>query len=158
MADIEPQPIEWIWPGRIARRKLTLIAGEPDLGKSQAALDIIARITTGERWPDDGRAPIGRAIILSAEDAIEDTLRPRLEAAGANLDRVHTVRSVLRKDQHNNVQQTLFSLQADLDALGAKIKELGDVSIVMLDPITAYLGEKLDTHKTAAVRSVLAAV
>jgi putative DNA primase/helicase len=156
MSDVAPQPIEWVWPGRVARRKLTLIAGDPDLGKSQVGLDISARISTGSEWPDGGYAPLGRALILSAEDAIDDTLRPRLEAAGANLDRVHAVRSVLRKDQHNNIKEATFSLQVDLDALGQKILELGDVQFVMIDPITAYLGDKLDTHQTAAVRSVMA--
>lgn len=156
MSEVEPKAIEWVWPGRVARRKLTLIAGDPDLGKSQVGLDIAARGSTANEWPDGGYAPLGRALILSAEDAIDDTLRPRLEAAGANLDRVHAVRSVLRKDQHNNLKEATFSLQTDLDALGAKIMELGDVNFVMIDPITAYLGDKLDTHQTAAVRSVMA--
>jgi hypothetical protein len=61
-ADIQPEAIEWIWPSRIARGKLTAIAGEPGLGKSQAALEIAAVITLGREWPNrEGRAPLGRS-------------------------------------------------------------------------------------------------
>jgi putative DNA primase/helicase len=159
LVDVAPEPIEWLWPGRIARRKLTIIAGEPGLGKSQLGLDVIARLTTGNVWPDTGRAPAGDAIILSAEDAIADTVRPRIEAADADLEHVHMVRSVLRRDENNQVHETMFSLQTDLDALGEAIAQIGiSVSLVMIDPITAYLGDRIDTHKTGAVRSVLAAV
>jgi hypothetical protein len=83
MSEISPRPISWLWPGRLARRKLTLISGDPDLGKSQIGLDAIARLTTEQAWPDEAseRAPLGGCIILSAEDA------------GADLGRVHTVKS-----------------------------------------------------------------
>jgi len=157
LVDVVPESIEWLWPGRIARRKLTLIAGEPGLGKSQLGVDIIAHLTTGSAWPDTGCAPLGDAIILSAEDAINDTVRPRAEAASADLERVHMVRSVLRPGAENQINEAMFSLLTDLDALGSAITGFGGrVSLVMVDPITAYLGDKIDTHKTAAVRSVLA--
>ena len=71
---IQPVPVTWVWPRRVARGKLALLAGDPGLGKSQIVLDIIARITTGAPWPDDGHAPRGRCIILTAEDAISDTI------------------------------------------------------------------------------------
>jgi hypothetical protein len=81
-------------------------------------------------------------------------VRPRLEAAGANLNRIHAVEAVIGKD---GARRT-FSLQDDLDRLGKMIAALGDVSLVIIDPITAYMGDKVDTHRTSAVRSVLAAV
>src|SRR5262249_34355637 len=71
-----------LWQNRLARGKLTLLAGEPGIGKSQTVIDIIARISNGGFWPDGGRAPLGSSVILSAEDSANDTLRPRLEAAG----------------------------------------------------------------------------
>jgi putative DNA primase/helicase len=83
-------------------------------------------------------------------------LRPRLEAAGADLARVHALKSVLARDQEGKPHPTVFSLQYDLDLLGEHIAALGDVSLVIIDPITAYFGDKVDTHKTAAVRTVLA--
>jgi putative DNA primase/helicase len=100
MSEVTPRPIDWLWLGRLARRKLTLITGDRDLGKKPIGLDMIARITTARPWPDEagGSAPLGDCVILSAEDAAADTLHPRLEAADADLGRVHTVKSVIRRD------------------------------------------------------------
>jgi putative DNA primase/helicase len=157
MSEITPRPIEWLWPGRLARRKLTLVTGEPETGETLLGLDAIARITTARSWPDEasGSAPLGECIVLSAEDAADDTLHPRLEAAGADLGRVYTVKSVIRCDQEGKAHLGEISLQYDLEQLGAKIDELGDVSLIFVDPLNAFFGEQVDTHKTAAVRSVL---
>ena len=158
MSEIKPRPVRWLWSGRLAQRKLTLITGDPDLGKSQIGLDAIARISTATSWPDEagGRAPLGHYMILSAEDAADDTLHPRLEAAGADLGRVHTIKSVIRRDHGGKAHLGELSLQQDLEQLGAKIAEIGDVSLIVVDPLNAYFGDQVDTHKTAAVRSVLA--
>src|SRR5262245_22374856 len=68
-ADVKPEPIEWLWLGRVALGKLTLIAGEAGLGKSQLAIAMAASVTTGGEWPcREGRAPQGGVVILSAED------------------------------------------------------------------------------------------
>src|SRR6476469_6986026 len=89
-ADIQPEPIEWVWPGRVAIGKQTLVAGEAGLGKSQVAIAMAAAVTRGAAWPcDEGRAPVGNVIFFSAEDGAEDTIVPRLMAAGADLNRVH---------------------------------------------------------------------
>jgi len=157
LSDVEAKPVRWLWPGRIARGKLTIIAGEPGLGKSQITASIAAVVTTGGRWPvDRQQCKPGHVLILSAEDDPADTLRPRLDAAGADLSRVHVVDGVIvgyagdgsRKDR-------TFTLQADVQALGLKLAELGDVVAVVIDPITAYLGDT-DSHKNADVRGLLA--
>jgi putative DNA primase/helicase len=151
LSAIEPRPIEWLWPSRIAAGKLTLFAGDPGLGKSQIAIDIAARITTGSNWPDDGRAPVGNVIILSAEDGIADTLRPRFDAAGGNLERARAVTSISAKDgSHRTV-----SLQADLGLLGHEVRQFGGVKLVVIDPITSYCG-KVDGNSTTDIRAVLA--
>jgi putative DNA primase/helicase len=149
LSDIEPEAIAWIWPGRIARRKLTLLAGDPGMGKSQIGIDIGARITKGGNWPDGGVAPLGSVIVLSAEDSTADTVRPRFEAAEANLDRVQVLRAVIEKGKRRT-----FNLQKDLAALANKVTAVGDVTFVIIDPITAYMG-KVDGHQTTDVRSVL---
>jgi putative DNA primase/helicase len=150
-SDVHPRPINWLWPSRLALCKLALLAGFPELGKSQIGIDIAARLSTGDAWPDGGYAPMASTIILSAEDAAEDTVRPRLEAAAADLRRVHILRSVYSGD---GTRRT-FSLQSDLEALGRKIAELGDVALVIVDPITSYMGAKIDSYKTTEVRAVL---
>jgi putative DNA primase/helicase len=84
-SDIPPEPIDWAWKDRFAFGKLALIAGDPGLGKSQAAIDIIARCTTGGEFPcGEGYASLCEALILTAEDGLRDTVIPRLIAAGAD--------------------------------------------------------------------------
>jgi putative DNA primase/helicase len=150
-ADIVPEKIEWLWPCRLARGKHTCIAGEPGTGKSQLTIAIIAAVTTSGEWPcGEGGAPIGNAIILSAEDGAADTIVPRLLAAGANLDRAHVVSAV--RDVAGN--RRAFNLQNDLALLEKKIADIGEVALVVIDPISSYLG-RTDSHKNAEVRGVL---
>jgi hypothetical protein len=157
MSDIEAKPVSWLWPGRIARGKVSIIAGNPGLGKSQITASIAAIVTTGGRWPVDGNHCLpGDVVFLSAEDDPADTLRPRLEAAGANLRRVHVMDAVILGYTGEGQQQNrAFSLQRDMEALSVKLAELRDVAAVVIDPITAYLGD-VDSHRNAEVRALLA--
>jgi hypothetical protein len=151
VADIEPRPIDWLWPDRIARGKVTILAGHPGLGKSQLALSIAAIVSRGDRWPASSTpAERGVVVILSAEDAADDTIRPRLEAAGGDLSRIHVIDAV-RTDKGD----VPFDLGRDLSALDASLDELSDVALLVIDPITAYLGTT-DSHKNAEVRALLA--
>src|SRR5207248_19602 len=85
LADVKSEPIEWCWPRRLAFGKLALATGDPGLGKSMLMLDLAARLTTGHDWPaSEGSAPLTSVILLSAEDSIADTIRPRLDALGGN--------------------------------------------------------------------------
>ena len=156
MSDIESKQISWLWPQRIARGKLTIIAGNPGLGKSQVTASIAAVVSTGGRWPVDGqRCDRGDVIFLSAEDDPADTLRPRLEAAGADLTGVHVVDGVVKGYAGTEVRQDrAFTLQSDLQALDERLSDLGEVALVVIDPISAYLGDT-DSHKNAEVRSLL---
>ncbi len=157
LADIQARPVCWLWPGRIARGKLTIIAGNPGLGKSQVTASIAAVVTTCGRWPvDRQQCKIGNVLFLSAEDDAADTLRPRLEAAGADLRLVHVVEGVVAGyTQDGSRKDRTFSLEKDLQALESKLAELRDVATVVIDPISAYLGD-VDSHKNADVRSLLA--
>jgi putative DNA primase/helicase len=150
-ANIAPEKIQWLWVGRIARGKHTCIAGEPGTGKSQLSIAVIAAITTGGDWPcNEGRAPIGNVIILSGEDGAADTIIPRLLAAGADLSRVHVVSAV----RNAYGSRRSLNLQHDLDLLEKKIAEIGNVVLVVVDPVSSYLG-KTDSHKNSEVRGVL---
>jgi hypothetical protein len=154
-SDIELKPIEWLWPGKFALGKLTLIAGEPGLGKSQLTAALAATVTTGEKWPQgDQRSPLGSVVVLSAEDDASDTIAPRLLAAGANLDRIHIVSAVHSGDSKTPRRRS-FNFQTDLDLLEKAMQQFGDVRLVVIDPITSYLGKGVDSHKNADVRSVL---
>jgi hypothetical protein len=155
-SDVELKSVEWLWPGKLALGKLTLIAGEPGLGKSQLTAGLAATVTTGGTWPSNNnlRCPLGSAVLFSAEDDVSDTIAPRLRAAGADLDRVQIVSAVLGGDGKAPVRRS-FNLQTDLDLLENAMQQLGDVRLVVIDPITSYLGKGVDSHKNADVRSVL---
>jgi hypothetical protein len=149
-SEVALQPVKWIWAGRIARGKHTCIAGEPGTGKSQLSMFIAATITMGGLWPcGDGRAPKGSVVILSAEDGAADTIVPRLHAAGADLGSVQIIKAV--KDGED---RRTFNLQRDLLLLEKECERLSDTSLVVMDPVSSYLG-KTDSHKNAEVRSVL---
>jgi hypothetical protein len=153
VSSVQAQPIKWLWPSRIALGKVTIVAGHPGLGKSQLTTYLAAQVTTGGNWPaGEGNCPSGKVLILSAEDDVADTIRPRLEAAGADIERVHVLTAI--RDA-NAVRG--FNLAHDLSALETEIAQIGDVKLIIIDPITAYLGAT-DSHKTADVRALLAPV
>ncbi|HWM83571.1 MAG TPA: AAA family ATPase [Pseudolabrys sp.] len=151
-SDIEPERLEWVWPGRIAKGKLVLIGGPPGLGKSQLTAFISARISTGGAWPcDEGDAPQGSVLFLSAEDGIADTIVPRLMAAGADRSHVEIVEAVTNPDGQG---RKTFSLKTDVALLEAKAKEIGDVRLIVIDPISAYMGGA-DGNGNVATREAL---
>ena len=96
VSDIKAKPIHWLWPGRITQGKVSMIAGNPGLGKSLVTVDMAATVSMGGLWPVDRQCcEVGNVIILSAEDDPLDTIRPRLEAAGADLSKVYILDAVL---------------------------------------------------------------
>lgn len=156
LSDVQAQPIRWLWPGRFARGKVSMIAGNPGLGKSQVTASLASVVTTGGRWPVDvERCEVGSVIFLSAEDDAADTIKPRLLAAGADTSRCYTLDAVTDRDSDGSASIRSFNLQSDLDRLAALLERIGDVALVVIDPISAYLGGT-DSHKNAEVRAVLA--
>jgi putative DNA primase/helicase len=150
MADVKPSSINWLWQNWVALGKVHVLAGEGGRGKSTILCNMTAITTTGTKWPDGAQASqAGGVIILAAEDDVEDTLAPRLMAAGADLSRVYVIRSVFDENRRRG-----FSVQADLERLEAEILKRDNVKLVIIDPISSYLG-KVDSHKNADVRSVL---
>lgn len=95
---------------------------------------------------------IGSVIILANEDDAAHTIRPRLDAAGADTNKVYIVEGVAREGK----QVDLFQLDTDIAALRLKAEEIGDVRLIIIDPPSAYLGPKVDAYKESDVRRVLA--
>lgn len=156
LSDVQAQPIRWLWPGRFARGKVSMIAGNPGLGKSQVTASLAAIVTTAGCWPvDAARCEAGSVVFLSAEDDAADTIKPRLLAAGADTGRCYTLDAVTDRDADGVARIRSFNLQGDLDRLAALLECIGDVALVVIDPISAYLGGT-DSHKNAEVRAVLA--
>ena len=154
MSEIEPQPINWLWEDYIAKGTFTLITGEPDLGKSQITLSMTAIVTTGGIWPLGGkRCKEGDVILLSAEDSPEHTIRTRLEANGANLSKVHLLDGIRKSDSNSDCK--LFNLKSNLNELETMINEIKEVTMIVVDPLSAYLSG-VDSYKNTDVRLMLA--
>lgn len=149
LAEVASERIRWLWPSRVAQGKLTLLIGEPGLGKSSVTLDIAARLTTGAAWPDGGIAPSGDAVILTAEDGLADTIRPRLDAMNANVSRVHAITAIRHRtgERHLDLTKDLPHLERVVDGTNAKL--------LVIDPLSAYLG-KTNSFQDAEVRGILA--
>jgi hypothetical protein len=124
-SDVTPTPIKWIWLGRVAEGKLTIIAGDPGQGKSQVTLSIASIVSKGSNWPDGGKAPMGSVVLLSAEDGAADTTVPRLIAAKADRTKIHIVSSVV--DSKGLIRG--FNLRDDLKMLDAACKRIGNVTL-----------------------------
>jgi KaiC/GvpD/RAD55 family RecA-like ATPase len=154
-SDIAPKPLRWLWPGRIPLGKLTLLIGDPGLGKSLLTADIASRITRGTPFPDSARCESGSVIFLSAEDDPADTIRPRLDAAGADVSCVHTLEAVRVQLTNGSLTEKPFNLETDVAALEGAVREHPGVRLIVIDPISAYLGG-VDSHSNAEVRGVLA--
>ena len=139
MADVQPESVTWVWPGRIPVGKLVIFDGDPGLGKSVLTLTIGAIVSRGGEWPDGTRCDEpGDVLIMSAEDGVADTIRPRLDAANADPDRVHVIEHGL----------TL----ADTDEIERHITETG-ARLLVVDVLMAYMPG--DAYKDQDVRKVL---
>ncbi len=158
LSDVKPQLVQWLWPGRMALGKLTILGGDPGLGKSLVSLDIAARVSNGDPWPDDpfiATVP-GGVVLLNAEDDPADTVRPRLDAARANCSRISCLQAIkVANGPSGRPADRMFDLGADLNALRQVIRMTPGCKLVVIDPISAYLGAK-NSHDNADIRSLLA--
>ncbi|WP_197500509.1 AAA family ATPase [Mycobacterium sp. 852002-51961_SCH5331710] len=151
LADIEPERVSWLWDGRLPLGKLVTLDGDPGLGKSTLAINIAAPVTTGGVWPDGTRCEHpGAVLLMSAEDGLADTVRPRADAAGADVTKVHAVEGVPIDDEGTLRMPTL----ADVDGLRHAIIQTG-ARLLIIDVVMAYLPTGTDSHKDQDIRRVL---
>jgi hypothetical protein len=155
MSDVEPERIHWLWPGRIPRGKLTLLEGDPKVGKSTLTLDLAARVSAGRPMPDGqgGSAP-SAVLLLTAEDGLADTVRPRLDAAGADSAMVFVWDSVSRQDVDGSLTEHPPSLPGDIPLLMQLIQQWG-IKLVVVDVLNAYLHSSVDGYRDQDIRRAL---
>ncbi len=154
LRNIRQEGLNWLWPGRIAVGKLCVIAGDPGLGKSLLSLDIAAHVSRGAPWPDaSGFAPVTSVLLLSAEDDFVDTIRPRLVAAEADLDRVFAVTGVVSGTGEAETERML-DIVLDLERLQVAIEEVPPPRLLVVDPISSFLGAASE-NSNAEIRNLL---
>lgn len=152
LADVFPEPVEWLWFNKFPLGKICLLVGDPGVGKSFFCLYMAAKITTGRPWPDINM-PIkkGSVIYLSAEDDASDTIRPRADAMGADVNKIYIFNELKTR---KNDKPEFFNLEYHTEGLSYFSRTIGDTRAIFIDDINSYTG-KLDTNNIAAVRSAL---
>lgn len=153
LGSVDPKAVEWLWPGRIPRGCLTLLAGPPGCGKSFLTLDLASRVSTGRPWPDGEECRPGHVLLISAEDDLARTVVPRLIACGADRNNITALQATRGLDG----RERGFTL-ADVEALDNAIGRLQGVELVIIDPIGSYLGGDADAHRDNEVRAILAPI
>ena len=143
MRDVQTEAVQWLWYPYLPRGKLTIVQGDPGEGKTTFVLAVIAALTRGEALPESEQAlePLN-VIYQTAEDGLADTIKPRLDAAGADCSRVLVIDESQRELTlcDHRLEQAVQQTEAQL---------------IVLDPIQAYLGDGVDMHRANEVRPVL---
>jgi hypothetical protein len=147
-SSIPMRKYRFVWPGRIPRRQLSLVAGNPGHGKTMTMIDAVARLTTGRPFPDEPgdaseREPVN-TVFLTREDGVAETLMPRLLAAGGDPARMFVIES-----------NSATSVGEDAMALEARIRDVGDVKFVVFDPLNDFIPKKTDRYAEVDVREAL---
>jgi hypothetical protein len=143
LADVEAVEVEWVWPGYIPAGMVTILLGDPGIGKGNITMDLVARITTGRSMPNSNHVFGPGNVILSvvAEEDLARTIRPRLEAAGADCTRVHAFTEVV-------------TIPEGISQIEQAIRE-HNALLFVVDPLNAYWGNGINAYKDQEVRKAL---
>jgi hypothetical protein len=148
LADVTAQPVTWLWKPWIPLGAITLLDGDPGLGKSTISMDLAARVSRGWAMPPDGGPSCDPAgvLLLGAEDNLAYTIRPRLDGAGADVSRIHALEAIQTAEgERPPVLPWDLSLVEDMIADRA-------IRLVVVDPFMAFLDGDLDAHRDQDVR------
>jgi len=151
-SEVEEQELCWLWKRRFPLGKVAILEGDPDVGKSTVTLDIAARVTRGGPMPDHTVLETDKrgVLVVSTEDDISDTMVPRLRLAGADMKKVHGLQ--LETDDQGNAIPIYFP--DDMGRLRHAIKKV-NAALVIIDPITGFLSEKILSNNDSSVRRAM---
>lgn len=145
LADVEAETVHWLWYPYIPQGKVTLIEGDPGVGKSWMVLALTTAIAAGNGLPNVEKCDPRRVLLLSSEDGLADTIRPRLDSLKADVSRIFALDGPV-----------VFDLGGL--SLVAQSIEKHQPRLVIVDPLVAYLGANVDLHRANETRSVMAAL
>lgn len=141
MSDVQAEKVEWLWEGRIPLGKLTILDGDPGVGKSVITMDVAASVTTGRTFPNGEHLEhvghVGGVVILSAEDGLADTIRPKGDVAGVDVGSIVAISTV--PDGQGN--ERTISIPEDVATIVEDIRRVG-AKLVIVDPLMAFLSGK----------------
>lgn len=145
LADVTPRPASFLWRPYLPLGAVNLLVGDPGQGKSTLALHIAACVSAGRCLPgEQGERSPRRVLVLTAEDALAEVVRPRLDAGGADPERTFAIPGALR-----------LSDDAGRQRLENEVHRRSP-SLLIVDPLVAYCGSQTDTHRANQVRAIMA--
>ena len=142
MSEVQSQEIEWLWYPFIPYGKLTIIQGDPGDGKTTMVLNLAAKLSKGEALDENMKVtePVN-VIYQTAEDGLADTVKPRLELAGADCERI-----IVIDESYKSLSMVDERLEQAIVRTGARL--------LILDPIQAYLGGGMDMNRANEARDM----
>ena len=142
MSEVQSQEVSWLWYPFIPYGKLTIIQGDPGDGKTTLVLNIAAWLSKGEGLDSEMKLsePVN-VIYQSAEDGLADTVKPRLELAGADCERILVI---------DEKEKSLSMVDERLEKAIVQTK----ARMLILDPIQAYLGGGMDMNRANEARDM----
>jgi hypothetical protein len=146
---VQEAPVRWLWPNWMPLQKFTILDGDPGLGKSTLLLDIAARVSRGDAMPDGSPGVSGGVLLLTNEDGLADTVKPRLRVAGADFARI-----ICRRAFGQGLNQRAPVLPDDLYKLVEDCRA-NQAKLVILDPLYGYVSSRVDSACDQHVRQVL---
>ena len=149
LSDIQLEEVTWIWPNFLADKKITIVDGMPGVGKSTLTSEIASRITTGQAFPNGEAREPRDVVFIAVEDGVADTIKPRVAAAGGNEQHAHFIHI----EQDGN--EITPDLERHLGCIRDAIVEIGNVGLLIIDPIMALLGNSVDSYRDQDVRKVI---
>jgi len=153
LSEVAPERVTWLWQDYLPIGKLVVLDGDPGVGKSMLTVDLAARVSTGSPMPDRTAPVKGAALILSAEDGLADTIRPRIDAAGGDPDQIITITEISYPGADGPASRPV-RIPDDLAAIESVIVEHG-VVLVVIDVLIAYLNGDVNSHRDQDVRRAL---
>jgi putative DNA primase/helicase len=150
---VDAEPVQWLSPGRLAAGKITILDGDPGLGKSTLLCEFAARITRGQALPGGEPGAPRDVVILSAEDDLRDTIRPRIDAAGGDSTRVVSLLAVPDGSPFGRP----FVIPGHVLLLEALVIRT-NAALVILDPLVAYLQRGHNANSDQHVRRAFASL
>jgi DNA repair protein RadA/Sms len=143
LADVAPETVEWLWHPYIPLGKLTLLEGDPGLGKSWITCALATAVAAGHGLPGQEPSAPRNVLMMSAEDGLADTIRPRLDSMRADVSRIFALETPVTLDERG-----LLSI--------AEVIAKYEPALVIVDPLVAYMGGDVDIHRANETREVMA--
>lgn len=142
MSDVEAEDVKWLWYPYIPIGKVTMFEGDPGLGKSWFTMFLAATMSNKTKLKGVNGMKYGKVLIMSAEDGLGDTLRPRLDVLDADTKRIYAYARPVALDDDGF---------AEVEAQIELIKPI----LVIIDPIVAYMGGNVDLFRANETRVIM---